>query len=95
MSAHKKTRVEIAVETRHLPHIQGCLANLEHEDFTVSPILSGWGVKGYWSSEYAFSKIGEKVMIRFTADAEPVAPFIASGFGILASSVLVIRSHPV
>lgn len=87
----EKQRISVAVELAHVGHIKGCLAGIPHADFTVSPIISGWGVRGYWSSEHNFARIGEKVLVRFTADTEPIRPLIAAGFGILGSKVLQIH----
>ena len=91
MPSSSKQRIEVAVEAHHVPHIRNCLNAIAHEDFTVSPIISGWNARGYWSSEYAFRHIGEKVMVRFTAESEPLRPLLAAGFGILLSKVLVIN----
>ncbi|MEQ1695214.1 MAG: hypothetical protein ABL901_05160 [Hyphomicrobiaceae bacterium] len=91
-AASTKKRISIAVEGAHVGHIRNCLAHIDHENFSVSPIISGWGVRGYWSSECGgFDRIGEQVMIRFTTDLEPVQPLLRSGFGILASKVLKIQ----
>lgn len=87
-----KKRISVSVEGTHVCHIRNCLSQFDCEDFTVSPIISGWGVKGYWSSEYGgFDRIGEQVMIRFTSDIKTVQPLLSSGFGILASKVLKIQ----
>ena len=86
-----RKRISVAVEGTHLGHIRNCLMHLPHENFTVDPIISGYGVGGYWSSEYGFNRVGERVMIRFTTDFEPIRPMLASGFGILASKVLQIQ----
>ena len=86
-----KKRISVAVEQVHANYIRSCLMAVPHEDFTVSPIISGWSQRGYWSSEFAFHNIGERVMIRFTADLEPIRPLLAAGFGILASKVLQIQ----
>ncbi len=91
-AASTKKRISVSVEGTHVGHIRNCLSQIDHEDFTVSPIISGWGVRGYWSSEYGnFNRIGEQVMIRFTTDLDPVRPLLNSGFGILASKVLTIQ----
>lgn len=86
-----RKRISVAVEGAHLAHIRNCLMHFDHDDFTVSPIISGYSTGGYWSSEHGFTRIGERVMIRFTTDYEPIRPFLASGFGILASKVLQIQ----
>ena len=86
-----KKRISISVEKDHVSHIRCCLLALPHEDFTVSPILSGFGVRGYWSSEHSFTRIGDRVMIGFTTDCDQIRPLLASGFGILASKVLQIQ----
>ena len=88
-----KKRISVAVEGTHVNHIRNCLSQIDHSDFSVSPIISGWGVKGYWSSEYSggFERIGERVMIRFTTKLERVQPLLLTGFGILASKVLQIQ----
>ena len=90
-----KKRISVAVEVRHASYLRSCLAGIEHEDFTVTPILSGYSVKGYWSSEQAFSRIGERVVVAFTADPQAIRPLIASGFGILASDVLTVQVYDV
>lgn len=91
-TASTKKRISVAVEGAHVGHIRNCLSQIDYEDFSVSPVISGWGVRGYWSSEYGgFDRIGEQVMIRFTADLEPIQPLLSSGFGILASKVLKIQ----
>ena len=95
MQAIERKRIEVAVEAHHVPHIRNCLEAIAHEDFTVSPIISGWNARGYWSSEYAFGTIGQKVMVRFTADAQPLRPLLAAGFGILLSDILVINATAV
>ena len=86
-----KKRISVSIESQHVGYIRSCLTAVDHEDFTVSPIISGWGARGYWSSERAFEQIGQRVMIRFTTDPEPIRPLLASGFGILASKVLQIQ----
>jgi hypothetical protein len=87
-----KKRISVSIEGMHVGHIRNCLSQIAHQDFTVSPIISGWGVRGYWSSECGgFDRIGEQVMVRFTTDLEPVRPLLNSGFGILASKVLKIQ----
>lgn len=91
MPASFKKRISVAVEARHAGYLRSCLAGIDHEDFTVAPILSGYNVRGYWSSEPAFSRIGERVMVAFTADPVPIQSLIASGFGILASDVLTVQ----
>jgi hypothetical protein len=92
MQSVARKRIEVEVEARHVPHIRSCLAGIAHADFTVAPILSGFGLRGYWSSERAFQSIGDKVCVRFTADAERVQPLIASGFGIVGRHILLIKS---
>jgi hypothetical protein len=86
-----KKRISVAVEKSHSDYIRSCLAMVPHEDFTISPIISGWSQRGYWSSEHAFQNVGERVMIRFTTGSDLVRPLLASGFGILASRVLQIQ----
>jgi hypothetical protein len=91
-AASTEKRISVVVERTHIHHIRNCLSHIECKDFTVSPIISGWGVRGYWSSEYGgFNRIGEQVMVRFTTDLEPVRSLLNSGFGILASKVLKIQ----
>ena len=85
-----KTRFEISVEGQHVGHISNCLAGVDCQDFTVSPIISGWGIKGYWSSELTFSKIGKRVAVRFTVDPDEIAPLLKTGFGILAMDIVPI-----
>lgn len=87
-----RQRVQLAIESCHLAHIQATLAGIDCDDVSVSPIISGWGIGGYWSSEYTFSTIGRKIMVRFTADAVEVAPFVKSGFGILALEIIQISA---
>ena len=86
-----KKRIQVSVEKDHVAHIRCCLRAIRHQDFTVDPIISGWGVRGYWSSEQSFTRIGERVMIRFTTDSDRIRPLLASGFGILASKVLQVQ----
>ena len=93
-ASHKpvpRKRISVAVEGTHLAHIRNCLSSIDHAEFTVGPIISGYSVGGYWSSEYGFERIGERIMISFTTDLEPIAPFLATGFGILSSKVLQIH----
>jgi hypothetical protein len=85
-----KTRFEISVELQHVGHISNCLSGVDCEDFTVSPIISGWGVKGYWSSEHSFSTIGKRVAVRFTVDPNQIKPLLETGFGILAMDITPI-----
>ena len=90
--ASTKKRISVAIEGSYVGHIRNCLCHLDCEDFTVSPVISGWGVRGYWSSECGgFDRIGEQVMVRFTTDLEPIQLLLNSGFGILASKVLKIQ----
>ncbi len=91
MISGQKKRIEFDVERHHIGHIRCCLDTVPHEDFHIAPILSGWNRKGYWSSEYAFSTIGNKVRIAFTAHIEPIRPLIAAGFGILAAEILIVK----
>jgi hypothetical protein len=88
--ANPRRRFEIEVESILVGHIRNCLSNTDADDITVSPIISGWGVQGYWSSERTFQNIGKKVVVRFTADPEPLQPLLKSGFGILAMSIIPI-----
>ena len=88
--ARTKRRVELTVDATHVPHIRSCLANMNCEDFTVSPVISGWGMQGYWSSECKFADVGRKVAVRFSADEALVRPLIAKGFGILAMDLIPI-----
>ncbi len=91
-AASTKKRISVAIEGAHICHIRNCLSHFDCEDFSVSPIISGWGVRGYWSSEHGgFERIGEQVMVRFTTDLEPIQPLLSAGFGILASKVLKIQ----
>lgn len=92
MKPPSKARFEMSVETQHVGHIRNCLADVDCEDFTVSPIISGWGVKGYWSSEHTFSSIGKRVAVRFTVDPDQIAPLLATGFGILAMDIIPIAA---
>jgi hypothetical protein len=91
MHAPAKKRITVAVDARHIDYLRGCLNNVPHEDFTVSPIMSGWSVRGYWSSERAFKRVGERVSVSFITDPEPIRPLIGSGFGILAGDALTVR----
>ena len=88
--AGTKKRVEVTVDAHHVPHIRSCLPDVACSDFTVSPVISGWSTRGYWSSEHAFTAIGSKVAIRFTADEAIVRPLLANGFGILAMDLIPI-----
>ena len=85
-----KTRFEISVDGQHVGHIHNCLAGVDCEDFTVSPIISGWGINGYWSSEHSFSRIGKRVAVRFTVDPDQIGPLLETGFGILAMDIVPI-----
>ena len=88
--ARAKKRIEMTVDANLVAHIRSCLANADCEEFTVSPVISGWGVEGYWSSERKFADVGKKVAVRFTADEALVRPLIAKGFGILAMELIPI-----
>jgi len=86
-------RVEMTVDSRHMAHIRSCLAERAAcSDVSISPVIAGWGPRGYWSSEgvEAFSRIGEKVMIRFTASSALLDPLLRTGFGILAMELIPI-----
>jgi hypothetical protein len=90
-----RQRFEIEVESILVAHIRSCLEGTDAEDITVSPIISGWGVQGYWSSERSFQDIGKKVVVRFTAAPEPLRPLLRNGFGILAMSIIPINATDV
>ena len=83
-------RITIEVKRDHVGHIRACLDAIKYSDLTVSPVISGWGLKGYWSSESQFSRIGERVVMRFTAHHSVVQPLITAGFGILADDIVLI-----
>jgi hypothetical protein len=89
-AAATKHRIEIEVDGMLVGHIRNCLVGTDAEDFTVSPIISGWGTAGYWSSEHTFSAIGKRVIVRFTADPVPLKQLLATGFGILAMDIIPI-----
>lgn len=89
----KMKRVAMTLDARHVPHVRRCLEEFAGcTELSLAPVIAGWGAKGYWSSEgsSAFARVGEKVMIRFTADAELVEPYLRSGFGILAMELIPI-----
>jgi hypothetical protein len=87
-----KKRVQMAVDACHVPHIKATLAGIDCEDVSLAPIISGWGIGGYWSSENRFDAIGSKIMVRFTADAAQIEPLLATGFGILALEIIPISA---
>lgn len=91
MPASTRKRISVAVEGNHLTHIRNCLQHFDCDDVTVSPVMSGYSIGGYWSSDYGFARIGDRIMIRFTADYETLRPILSAGFGILASKVLQIH----
>ena len=95
MSSGTKKRVEISVDAHLVPLIRASATQSNCEDFTISPVISGWGPKGYWSSERAFASIGSKVTIRFTAEEELVRPMLANGFGILSMQLIHIGENSV
>lgn len=90
-----KKRIQMAVDSSHVAHIQATLAGIDCEDVSLAPIISGWGIGGYWSSEYTFSAIGKKIMVRFTADAAQIEPLLLTGFGILALEIIPISATTV
>jgi hypothetical protein len=88
-----RKQISITVDKHCVPHIMNCLRAFEYEDFTVAPVMSGWSQRGYWSSEHTFSKIGEKIMVRFITDVTPLPmkAMIANGFGIVARDIVMIQ----
>ena len=91
-ASRPKKRVQMAVDACHIAHIQATLAGIDCEDVSLSPIISGWGIGGYWSSEYSFAAVGKKIMVRFTADAAEIEPLLMTGFGILALEIIPISA---
>jgi hypothetical protein len=91
-TATRRQRFEIEVEAILVDHIRNCLASTDADEITVAPIISGWGVQGYWSSEHTFSNIGKKVVVRFNADPGPLQPLLRTGFGILAMTIIPISA---
>ena len=94
-SLARRKRIEIIVSSHQVPHIKNCTSALECEDFSIAPVISGWGVGGYWSSESTFSQIGKKIRVRFTADSDLVEPFLKNGFGLLAMDIVPISATDV
>ena len=91
-ASRPKKRIQMAVDACHIAHIQATLADIDCEDVSLSPIISGWGIGGYWSSEYTFAAVGRKIMVRFTADAAQIEPLLVTGFGILALEIIPISA---
>ncbi len=91
MQAAAGKRISVTVDARHIDYLRSCLKNIAHEEFTVAPVLSGWSTRGYWSSERTFNRIGERVVVSFTTDPEPIRALIGSGFGILARDILTVH----
>ncbi len=91
--AASNKRIEMMVDARHVHLIRACLANhAACTDVTVTPMLSGWSLKGCGPSRTAtpFLEIGSKASIRFTADETLLAPLLKNGFGILAMDLIPI-----
>lgn len=88
-----RKHISITVDKHCVPHIKNCLRAFEYEDFTIAPVMSGWSQRGYWSSEHSFSRIGEKIMVRFITDTTPplMQAMIANGFGIVARDIVMIQ----
>jgi hypothetical protein len=92
MASSAKKQFSMTVDKAVVGHIIDCLRNFEHEEFTVSPVLSGWSQRGsYWSSEYQFGRIGEKLAIRFIADPGPLHTLLTTGFGIINGEIIPIQ----
>ena len=89
-AAQPRRLIEMTVDSCYVAHISAALANIGCDDVSLAPVISGWGVRGYWSSEHAFANVGKKIMVRFTADAADIEPLIKSGFGILALEIIPI-----
>jgi len=91
MQAGEKKQIAVTVMRTQVPAIRSCLASLNHHDFAVRPVISGWSTGGFWSSERSFKHIGERVEVSFKADAVQIAPIVAAGFGIISGEILPIR----
>ncbi len=88
MGAGVTKRIDVIVPRTHVPAIQSCLLPFNHADFSVRPVIAGWTMAGYWSSERSFQTIGDRVMVSFTIDPTVIEPMIASGFGILSGEIV-------
>jgi hypothetical protein len=88
--AGEKKQIEVKVDAIHMGHVLNCIKQLDAENITVAPVLTGYTIHGYWSLENNFSQIGKRVAIRFAVEIEPFAPFISSGFGILGRDIVLI-----
>lgn len=92
MQADGKKRIAVTVMRTQVPAIRSCLASLNHHDFAVRPVISGWSTGGgFWSSERSFKHVGERVEVSFTADAVQIAPIVAAGFGIISGEIIPVR----
>ena len=91
----RRKLIEIIVNSRQIPHIKNCTRALECEDFSLAPVISGWGVGGYWSSEATFRQIGSRIRVRFIANSELVEPFLKNGFGLLAMDIVPMSATDV
>ncbi len=90
-----KMRISVAVEHGHVNSIRNCVMALPHENFTITPIMSGWRQRGYQPSAYGFKNIGQHVMVSFTTEQERVRPLLTAGFGLWAGKILQIGVTPV
>jgi hypothetical protein len=96
MAVNAKRQFSMTVEKSVVAHILNCLRDFDHEELSVSPVLSGWSQRGaYWSSEHQFSRIGDKLAIRFIADPGPLHALLSNGFGIINGEIIAIQQTSV
>lgn len=82
MQSCVKKRIELTVDRACVAQIASCISQIDHVDFTVRPVLSGWAINGNSASVPAYGTAGRTVSVGFTVDTSQVAALRSMGFGM-------------
>ncbi len=83
MQTYSRKKLELIIETAHMPRIKAVLERHDNQAYTVVPCLSGRGARGDWTPD-RLSAAGSRVLLIAVAEEAIIQSILEDFYEVLA-----------